>query len=75
MWSGFPFGTIPPDVTKAIVALDKSFTAGIGGTLSNAGIGYSVVNGLSANFFNSISTARLEPRFSSKKFTRTPFGM
>ena len=75
MWSGLPLGTIPPEVHSATVAWERSFTAGLGATRSKEGIGYSVVNGLSASFLRSMSTARLEPRSFSKKFTRTPLGM
>ena len=70
MWSGLPFGTIPPEVTTAIVALLISLIALPGSTLSNTGIGYSVTNGLSAIFLRSISTALFEPLLDSKKLTR-----
>ena len=58
-----------------MVARLKSVRAGLGGTRSKEGMGYSVVKGLSASLFSSIRTARLEPRSFSKKFRRTPLGI
>ena len=66
---------MPPEVTRAMVALERSFTAGLGGTRSKEGMGYSVSKGLSFSFLSSMSTARLEPRSFSKKLTRTPRGI
>ena len=75
MWSGLPLGTMPPEVHRAMVALLRSLTAGLGATRSKEGMGYSVVKGLPLSLATSISTARSAPTFFSKKFLRMPLGM
>ncbi len=59
--SGFPFGTIPPEVTRAIFAFVISLTGGFGATLSKLGISNSVSNFSPLTFLTSISTALFEP--------------
>ena len=66
MWSGFPVGTTPPDVTIAIVAFFISLTGSAGSTLSNTGISYSVTYSSPFIFLSSISIALSDPLFSAK---------
>ena len=59
----FPFGTIPPDVTKSDLSIARSLTAGFGSTLSKSGIGILCYKRFVCQFLRSISNRSLRSSF------------